>query len=133
MFKKIIFVAVLMVLISTGAWAQGKYSIKEMTPEVKQALDARKERFNQVRSLKASGILGETNQGYIKVLQDDANASMIAAQENQDRKIIYEIIAKQNGLESALSTIESAFAQVQRDKAEAGDKIQTADGQWISK
>ncbi len=128
-----ILLVVMIVVISNGAWAQGKYSIKEMTPAVKQALDGRRDRFSQLRSLKAAGIIGENNQGYVEVLSSDASASGIASQENEDRKLIYQAIAKQNGLEGALSTIESAFAQVQRDKAEAGDKIQTQDGAWIKK
>lgn len=133
MFKKIMILIVMMVLVTSVTWAQGKYSIKEMTPAVQKALDGRKERFSQVRSLKASGSIGENNQGYVEVIGGDSDVSVIVSQENKDRKIIYQTIAQQNGLEGALSTIEAAFAEVQRDKAEVGDKIQSEDGRWISK
>lgn len=133
MLRKPLLIIGLMIMFSGVAFAHPKYSIKTMTPEVMQALDARKARFAELRTLKSSGMVGENNHGYVQVLNSDANASSLVEQENQDRKIIYTTIAQQNGLEGALSTIESAFAQVQRDKAEAGDKIQTEEGNWITK
>ncbi len=115
------------------ALAEAKYSIKQMTPEVKAALNSRRDRFDELRQLKSTGALGENNKGYVEVLQAQGNAAAIAAAENKDRQVIYQTIAQQNGLENALSTIETVFGQVQRDKAEAGDKVQGADGQWVSK
>ena len=132
MFKKIIFMAVLLVMFSNLGWAEGKYSIKSMTPEARQALDGRRDRYSQLRDFKSFGIIGENNRGYVEVLKDDPQANAVAADENRDRGVIYKTIAEQNGLEGALSTIESAFAQVQKDKAEAGDKIQTEDGSWTT-
>ena len=116
-----------------SAVAEGKYQIKEMTLEVSGALENRKARFEQLRELKSKVAIGENNRGYIEALdQSDEIASLVSA-ENNDRKIIYQTIARQNGLEGALETIEKTFAQVQRDKAETGDKIQTQDGAWITK
>ena len=135
MFKKIIFIAVLLMMFSNLGWAEGKYSIKSMTPEMQQALDGRKDRFGGLRLLKSIGSVGENNRGYVEVLYIDAKslAPDVVAEENHDRQIIYRTITQQNDLEGALSTIESAFADVQREKAEAGDKIQTEDGHWITK
>jgi uncharacterized protein len=126
--KLILFAAVIMMPISAFA---ANYSIKAMTPEVKQALDSRKERFSELRDLKSEGAIGENNRGYVHALNEKAKT--LVAAENKDRKVIYQTIAEQNNLEDALSTIESAFAQVQRDKAEAGDKIQDDEGNWINK
>ncbi len=131
MFKKIVLAVVMSVMVSSLSWAG--YSIKTMTPEVQQALSARKDRFADLRTLKSSGAIGENNHGYVEDLKNDAKAQTIAAEENRDRQVIYKTIAQQNDLEGALSTIESAFAQVQMDKAEAGDKVQTQDGSWITK
>ena len=111
--------------------AQVKYSIKEMTPEVNAALESRRDRFDKLRELKSKGTIGENNRGYVEVLVK-VEEPMVEA-ENQDRKLIYETIAKQNGLEGALDTIEKVFAQVQRDKAEKGENIQNEDGTWVSK
>ena len=116
-----------------GVLAEGKYSIKQMTPQVQEALDNRRNRFGILKQLKSQGSLGENDHGYVQVLKSQGNADSIAAAENNDRKVIYQTIAEQNGLEGAIGTIESVFAQVQRDKAESGDQIQTENGSWISK
>jgi len=110
------------------------YDIKEMTPEVKAALDNRRNRFDSLRQFKTKGLIGENNRGYVEVLQDNSEAKSLAEAENKDRKFIYQTIVKQNNLpENALATIEEVFAQVQRDKASQGDKIQQPNGQWITK
>ena len=133
MLKNVICSFLVLIVSAQFSFAQGKYSIKEMTPQVKQALDGRKDRFSQLRSLKASGVVGENNKGYVEVLGGDSQVASIVAAENNDRRVVYQAIASQNGLEGALSTIESAFADVQAEKADAGDKIQTANGAWVSK
>ena len=127
---------ILFLLVLTFAlpvFAEGGYSIKQMTPEVQSALSNRRDRFDQLRTLKASGAIGENNHGYVEVLKQGNGADGVAAAENNDRKVIYQTIAQQNGLESAVGTIETVFAQVQRDKAAAGDQIQMEDGQWTTK
>ena len=113
--------------------AEDKYSIKEMTPDVKTALDNRRDRYDRLRELKAKGAVGENNRGYVEVLGDNPQAKTIAEAENKDREVIYKTIANQNDLSGALPTIEKVFGQVQRDKASPGDKIQGADGQWVTK
>ena len=118
---------------SAPVLADAKYSIKQMTSEVQAALNNRRDRFNQLRQLKSSGAIGENNKGYVEVLKAEGDAQSIADAENQDRHVIYQTIAEQNGLENAIGTIESVFAQVQEDKAEAGDRVQGQDGGWITK
>lgn len=113
--------------------AEGKYDIKEMTPEVKTALENRRGRFEELKNLKAQGIVGENNRGYAEVLGDDSSARTLVENENADRGVIYKTIEVQNNLSGALETIEKVFAQVQRDKASPGDKIQTEDGRWVTK
>ncbi len=133
MLKRTILLLVMLVVVIGSAWAQGKYSIKEMTPEVQQALDARKERFSELRALKASGAVGESNQGYVIALQESVAVAALVENENRNRKVLYQTIAEQNGLQGNLSTIEAAFAQVQREKAAPGDKLQNEDGSWTTK
>lgn len=123
----------LVLSVSYWAYAQTKYSIKEMTPEVQAALDARRNRYDTLREYKQKGLVGENNRGYVEALGSDAEAAALATSESADRKVIYQTIAQQNNLGDALATIEGVFAQVQRDKAEAGDKIQNEAGQWIAK
>ena len=115
------------------ALAEAKYSIKEMTPQVQAALDSRRDRFEKLKELKSQGTIGENNHGYVEVFGNDALAKSFADAENNDRKTIYQTIALQNGLQDAIETIEKVFAQVQRDKAMPGDKIQEDDGRWVTK
>ena len=116
-----------------NAFADGKYDIKEMTPEAKTALENRRDRFDRLKELKAKGAVGENNRGYVEALSDDPDAKSLVEEENQDRRIIYKTIETQNNLSGAMETIEKVFAQVQRDKASPGDKIQTEDGNWVTK
>jgi uncharacterized protein YdbL (DUF1318 family) len=136
MFRYILLFLVMILSVSfqvSNGYAEGKYQIKQMTPEVNSALENRRSRFDQLRDLKSKGIVGETNRGYVKAIESIGDAESLVQAENDDRKIIYKTIAQQNGLEGALETIEKVFAQVQRDKAESGDKVQQEDGSWTTK
>ena len=114
-------------------YAQTQYSIKEMTPDVQTALENRRNRYEDLKILKQNGLVGENNRGYVDALTEDASAKELVTAENKDRKIIYETIVEQNDLQGALETIEKTFAQVQREKADAGDKIQMENGDWATK
>src|SRR3990167_1086879 len=119
MFKKlwISVIAGLLILTCQNVYSEKKYSIKEMTPEVQTALENRRDRYEKLAELKAKGIIGENNQGYVIVLVENKEAQDIADAENKDRKIIYNTIAQQNGLMDALQTIEKVFAQEQAERA----------------
>ena len=131
--KKIMMFVLLIVMVSGMAFAQA-YDIKEMTPAVKSALEGRKARFSELKALKAQGIAGETNRGYVEALGGDKTAAKLAEMENKDRRVIYEAIVVQNDLGvRALTTVEGVFAGVQREKASVGEKVQDASGTWMSK
>ena len=131
--KSLIFGLVILASGATFSFAQAKYSIKQMPPAVESALESRRNRFDQLAGFKAKGVIGENNQGYVEFLGGDNSAKALADAENNDRRIIYQTIAEQNDLKDAIATIEKVFAQVQRDKAQSGEKIQAEDGQWVSK
>jgi len=124
MFKRILSLMVTGSIVLSGmvslAAAQENYSIKEMTTKVEQALDGRRNRYDELSVLKASGIIGENNQGYVEVLKEGKEVQSLVDAENQDRRVIYQTIAEQNDLMDARKTIEKVFAQVQRDKAQSG-------------
>jgi len=120
-------------VLSVPAEAQAQYDIKTMTPEVEKALEGRRARYEQLKSLKAKGTIGENNKGYVESLIDDAETKKLADAENVDRKTIYTTIAAQNDLGDALKVIEETFAKVQREKAASGEMIQTPEGQWEKK
>ncbi|MGE0269197.1 MAG: YdbL family protein [Candidatus Omnitrophota bacterium] len=109
------------------------YNIKQMTPEVTVALENRRSRYDQIQDLKKQGLIGENNQGYISVLKHKVEIVDVIEAENRDRKVIYETIASQNQLGGAINKIEKVFASVQREKAQAGEKVQLENGNWVSK
>ncbi|NOU35441.1 MAG: DUF1318 domain-containing protein [Kiritimatiellaceae bacterium] len=128
--KKLLLVGLLICAAMTVS-AQATYDIKEMTPAVKSALDGRKSRFAELKTMKAQGVVGENNRGYVQALGGGADVKALVAAENKDRKQVYEAIVQQNKLgPAALPTVEAVFARVQRDKADPGDKVQDASGSW---
>lgn len=128
---------ILMILAATltplSAGAEAKYSLKEMTPEVSAALDARRARFDNLAELKSKGMVGEDDHGYVKALVSAPDVEAVVDAENKDRKFVYTTIAEQNNLAGEMAIIEKVFAEVQRDKAKPGEKIQADSGQWITK
>ena len=112
----------------------GAYDIKELTPVVKEALDGRKARNDQMQSLKDKGIVGENNKGYVQLLVEGQGGKGLVNAENHDRKVIYEAIVEQNNLDAeAIKAVEKVFAQERRDRAKPGEKIQEEAGNWITK
>ena len=131
--KKLLCSVVMVLSLAGVALAQG-YDIKTITPAVKAAIDARKARFSELKALKAQGLVGENNRGYVEVLGGGAEAKALVNAENANRKMVYQAIVEQNELGAgALSTVEGVFAGVQRGKAVAGEKIQDPSGNWITK
>ncbi len=97
---------------SASAFA-AKYDIKEMTPEIQQAFDGRKGRYQQIQQQKSAGVLSENNDG---LLQGSGDPSLVSA-ENADRMVIYQAIATQNNLgPNGLAEVQKAFAAVRREK-----------------
>ena len=134
MFNRILLIliaAMFYTAIPVLAQESSKYPIKTMTPQLEAALNSRKERFNQLYFLKSQGFVGENNRGYVEILKESPGVKEIVDPENHDRSVIYETIAKQNGLEGQLSVVESAFALIKRERANPGEMTQTEDGKWV--
>ena len=118
-----------------GTLTAAQYDIKQMTPEIQQALQGRQSRYDSLQHMKSQGIIGENNSGYVEVLKNAVpDAPSVVSAENQDRRVIYQAIVQQNNLPAAgLEQVEAVFADVQREKARSGDSIQTASGSWVQK
>jgi uncharacterized protein YdbL (DUF1318 family) len=128
------FLCCVVMLLSLSSTALAQYDIKTMTPEVKAALEARKGRFSELKALKAKGLVGENNRGYVEAIGGGADVKAVVNAENADRKAVYQAIVEQNELgDGVLATVEGVFAGVQRDKAAAGEKIQEPSGSWVTK
>ena len=122
-------------LIFTPNLYAAQYDIKEMTPAIQQALQNRQSRYDQLQQLKSQGIIGENNQGYVEVMKRAAlDSDSMASAENQDRGVIYNAIVQQNNLPPAgIRQVQTAFADVQREKARSGDFVQMPSGDWQQK
>jgi uncharacterized protein YdbL (DUF1318 family) len=110
------------------------YDYKTMTPDIEKALKNRQARYYQLQALKQQGAIGENNKGYVTDLKNNSIASTMVAAENKDRRVLYEALAEQNKLgNTGLLEVQRAFAEVQHDKAGAGDMVQSASGDWKAK
>ena len=94
-----------------------------------------KDRFAQMSELKQSGKIGETPSGFAEAVnkesaQDEKISTLIAA-ENNDRKLLYAIIAK----ESQTSVQEVGMGNAKRYflKASDTDYFKTQAGEWKQK
>lgn len=101
-----------------SAWAQ----------DIKARMRAR---LPVIVSLKAGGIVGENNQGYLTVLNQSTDKKDLVAAENQDRRKIYAAIAKKQGTTPELVGQRRAM-QIAK-KADPGTMIQDTKGNWRKK
>ena len=90
-----------------------------------------KARLPQIINLKSAGIVGENNRGFLELRrQNDAAAKLIAA-ENQDRRIVYNAIAKQQQV-SPENVGQRRAAQIAARTA-TGTWLQNNQGEWYKK
>lgn len=112
------------------------YRLQKTNPAVQKALNNRKVRSHELQALKAKGLVGENNKGFIGVLKPSLQPkekSLVEA-ENHDRKFIYDTVVKQNHLRpEGLAKVEKEFAKTRRDRAKKKDWIQDPSGKWARK
>lgn len=99
----------------TAAWAQ----------DIKARMRAR---LPELVALKADGIIGENNHGYLTILKAPSDKEALVTAENNDRRKIYAAIAKKQKTTPALVGQRRAL-QIAK-KAVPGTMIQGRDGQW---
>lgn len=90
-----------------------------------------KKRLPVLKELKARGIVGEDNMGYVQFVGAKKEKADIVAAENKDRKTVYAAIAKQQGTTAELVGKRRAL-QIAK-KAKPGEWVQDASGKWIQK
>ncbi len=90
-----------------------------------------KQRLPVIVELKAKGIVGENNQGYLAFVTGQTSDNALVASENKDRKAIYAHIAKQQN--TSLAVVEKRRAITLAERAVAGEFIQNTAGAWIKK
>ncbi len=121
--KKIIAVLsifVLALLITNGYSSSAK--------EIKQRMIAR---LPEIKALKNKGIVGENNLGYLQFIGNKKEKADVVNAENNDRKLVYDAIAKQQN--TTVELVGKHRAIQIANKAQAGEWLQDGSGKWYQK
>ena len=129
------------IIASTRATGSGGASGSKSQQAVLNATQNRKFNKDELDEFKKDQVLGENNQGYLEIFKNEKynNSPMysrmvehIFAEENRDRKIIYEqLLAGQNtSSPEKLKTFAWIFAKQNIRDSDKGTKIQDQDGTW---
>ena len=89
------------------------------------------QRLPAIVELKAKGIVGESNQGYLAFVTGQKSQEALVASENKDRKAIYGHIAKNEN--TSLDLVGKRRAIALSQQAAPGEFIQNTDGRWVKK
>ena len=110
---------VLFVLVSVAnAFAEG----------VKARMQAR---LPAIVALKAEGIIGEDNKGFVAFVGSARKNVDIVAGENEDRRQVYAAIARQQG--TTIERVGELRARQIAEKASPGEWLQNEKGAWLQK
>ena len=89
------------------------------------------DRLPVIKSLKANGIVGENNAGYLEFVGQKKEKADVIQAENKDRKLVYGAIAKQQG--TTVELVGKHRAIQLANKAQPGEWLQDAAGKWFKK
>jgi uncharacterized protein YdbL (DUF1318 family) len=90
-----------------------------------------KARLPVIADLKAKGIVGENNKGYLGFVTANKVKADVVAAENKDRKAVYAHFAKQQN--TTPGVVEDIQAKRKAQKVKAGQFFQKPDGAWQKK
>lgn len=132
--------AVMRVLVP-AAHAADTPNLRIHTPEVNAIHSRMAQRYKRsLRKLLDAGTIGYTHDGLVAVrdpssvaLSERAMINSTVAEENKDRKALYDAIAEANGHPEWTAKIRTTFAEWWIRKAHAGWYVQAANGNWKKK
>lgn len=90
-----------------------------------------KQRLSKINSLKTEEQIGENNKGYLQTLCKNDEAEKLIKEENDDRKKIYEAIAKKN--KSTAENVGKLRAEKITAISAKGHWIEDKEGKWTKK
>lgn len=90
--------------------------------------DRMKSRLPAINQLKSKGIIGENQKGYLQYLGKQQPDKGLVNNENQDRKKVYSMIAKKQGV--SVDLVGKRRAKKNAQLAKPGHSYQTTDGKW---
>lgn len=117
-YKLLLALVSILIICSSNLYAQG---IKERMQE----------RLPSIVELKKAGVVGENNLGYLEFVGADKKGEDIVTAENDDRKKVYEAIAKQS--ETTVELVGQRRAKQIAEKADPGEWIKDDTGKWYQK
>jgi uncharacterized protein len=88
-------------------------------------------RLPVINSLKSAGIIGENNMGLLEFRSGDKAKQDVVNAENSDRKKVYAVIAKKQGVNATL--VGQRRAKMIAEKGKKGQWFQGSDGKWFKK
>lgn len=103
---------------TSTAWAQG----------LKERMQSR---LPTIVDLKARGIVGEDNNGFLAFIKGQNEKKDVVAAENKDRQTVYAAIAKKQG--TTVELVGQRRALQLAEKAKPGEWLQKPDGKWYQK
>ena len=89
------------------------------------------QRLPELDRLKAAGVVGETNRGFVEVRAAKPDAGQITTAENSDREVVYAAIAKQTG--APVEAVGRARARQIAAGSASGVWLQNERGEWYRK
>jgi len=122
--KKKVYFAVLSIFLLT-VFAAGAFSSAE---EIRARMLAR---LPEIIALKDKGLVGENNNGFLEFVGQQKEAQAVVTAENQDREMVYQAIAKQQG--TTVELVGKHRAIQIANKARPGEWLQDANGKWYQK
>ena len=122
--KKKVYHVILAVLLGAVFAAGALASAKEIR-------DRMIARLPEIKALKAKGIVGENNKGFLEFVGQKKEKQDVVAAENKDRARVYKAIAKQQG--TTVELVGKHRAVQIAAKAHRGEWLQDADGKWYQK
>lgn len=84
-----------------------------------------------LQQAQAQGFVGERTDGYIGIVRNAPGVARLVDDTNLKRRQLYRDIARKNGI--PLDAVETLAAEKAIQRAESGEYIQDANGNWMSK
>ena len=107
------------------------------TAELRRLTESQSRRMGTLQPWFARGCVGENNQGLLEARPGQGCSGDVArliGEENRDRQAIIETFMRQNRMApSDAGRVRASFAKAHRDRAQAGQWIQSDQGDWVKK
>ena len=110
---------------------------KTDTEELRRLTESQNRRLGALQQWAARGCIGENNQGLVEARPGQGcggDVARLIGDENRDRQAIIDTFMRQNHLAATeQGRVKASFAKAYRDRAGAGQWIQTDRGDWAKK